>query len=110
MTYHAPTRAELQTSRGLCCIAGCRAPRRHSVVLVVRPADLACGYAEYHTPHATCEQHSESAWLSVEAVARASEQALVRAAAEVAHGWPAAATLISVSTRRIPSLSREPVV
>lgn len=107
MTYHTPTPAERQSSLGRCCIVGCHEPRRHRVVLVVRPPDLAGGFAEYHTPHATCEQHRESSWLSVDAVARASEQAIVRAAAEVAHGWPAAATLVSVSTRPLSIAARE---
>ncbi len=94
---HTP--AERQSSLGLCILTGCHGGRFHRVLLVVRPESGAGGYAEYHTPHATCEAHRESPWLTVALVARVSEQRIVRAAAEVERGWPAASSLLSVSTR-----------
>ena len=75
------------------------ASRRHRVVIVARPPEVASGYAEYHTPHAVCEEHRESPWLTLDLVARANEQKVIRAAAEIEHGWPQSAVLLSVSTR-----------
>lgn len=68
-------------------------------MVVARPPTVAGDYAEYHTPHAVCTEHAESSWLTVDLVTRASEQKIIRAAAEVEHGWPQSAVLLSVSTR-----------
>lgn len=97
--YHQPTVAERQTSLARCCIAGCRAPRRSRVLVVVRPESAAGGYLEYSTPHGVCDAHRESTWLTVDAVARAGEQKIIRAAAEIERGWPASKVLLSVVSR-----------
>lgn len=96
------TPAERHTARGRCVVCGqslvWRGARR--VMVIARPPGVSGGYASYVTPHKTCGGCSEAIALTVELVLRESEQALLRARAEVAHGWRDA--LLSVATEIAP--------
>lgn len=98
MTDSVLTIAERQTARGRCVVCGAALDHRlaYRVAIIARPPGVSGGYMQFRTPHKVCGDHAESASLSVDLVARATEQALLRARVEVSHGWVGAALSATV--------------